>query len=147
MLFSQRQVPLNTPFMEARNYVQEDQVTTLNLIQRLFIFTMPVLLNFLELMYPGKNYSPFDRHTFTMWVVLACWIIAWSMGSYFQSPVYASAVRSTAELFCSLSVASLASIIFSRMYSAIVICSMHLTSNGVYVHPSWHLQEHGFRID
>lgn len=47
MLFSQRQVSSNIAFMAARNYVQQDQVTALNLILAIFTFIMPVLLNFL----------------------------------------------------------------------------------------------------
>uniref|UniRef100_A0A6N2JZS7 Uncharacterized protein n=1 Tax=Salix viminalis TaxID=40686 RepID=A0A6N2JZS7_SALVM len=119
MFFPQRQVSLSIAFMTARNYVQQDQQATPNSTHAIFTFIMPVLLCFLQLMYQGKDYSPFDTHPITMWIALTC-VLAYcviygvekSCTKYFQSPVYASAVRGGAMLFGSLSVASLASILF-----------------------------------
>jgi hypothetical protein len=119
MFFPQRQVSLNIAFMTAKNYVQQDQLNTPNSTHAIFTFIMPVLLCFLEFMYQGKDYSPFDTRPITMWIGLTC-VIAYcvvygveiSCAKYFKSPVYASAVRSGAMLFGSLSVASLASILF-----------------------------------
>ncbi|KAJ6912498.1 hypothetical protein NC651_015035 [Populus alba x Populus x berolinensis] len=119
MFFPQRQVSLNIAFMTAKNYVHQDQLNTPNSTHAIFTFIVPVLLCFLEFMYQGKDYSPFDTHPITMWIGLTC-VIAYcvvygveiSCVKYFKSPVYASAARGGAMLFGSLSVASLASILF-----------------------------------
>ncbi|KAL9373555.1 hypothetical protein Peur_033175 [Populus x canadensis] len=144
MFFPQRQVSLNIALMTARNYDQQDRLTTPNSLHPVFTFIMPVLLNFLELMYQGKDYSPFDTHPINMWIGLTC-LLAYCLAygvevacsKCLRSPVFASIFHRSAVFFGSLSVASIAFIIFSGLCSAIAICSMHLTSSGeVTVHPS-----------
>lgn len=61
--------------MTARNCVQQDQVTTLNSIHAIFTFIIPVLLNFLGLMYQGMDYSLFDTHPLTMQIGLTCLLV------------------------------------------------------------------------
>ncbi|KAH8485839.1 hypothetical protein H0E87_027324 [Populus deltoides] len=97
MFFPQRQVSLNIALMTARNYVQQDRLTTPNSLHAVFTFIMPVLLNFLELMYQGKDYSPFDTHPINMWIGLTC-LLAYCLAygvevacsKCFRSPVFAS---------------------------------------------------------
>lgn len=68
--FPQRQLSLNIAFMTARNYFQQHQCIP-NSLHAIFAFIMQVL-NFLELMYQGKDCSPFDTHPVAMWSSLTC---------------------------------------------------------------------------
>jgi len=115
-----REVSFNIAFFNARNYFQQNQFTTANSFHYIFAFIVPALLIFLELMYQGKDCTPFDTNPVTMWTSLSCllaycltyWVGEMTYVRLFWSQRYVTAVRCSIVLFGLLSSASLASIFF-----------------------------------
>ncbi|KAJ6741646.1 PROTEIN putative-RELATED [Salix viminalis] len=143
--------------MTARNYVQQDQQTTPNSTHAIFTFIMPVLLCFLQLMYQGKDYSPFDTHPITMWIALTCvlaYCVIYGVEKSCTKLFSVSSLRlrsswwRDAVWFAISSFFSLYTI--SRLYAANPISSVHLVFiMGITIQPQfgkpwrWNLQNMG----
>ncbi|GFZ02096.1 hypothetical protein Acr_15g0007050 [Actinidia rufa] len=105
---------LNVAFINIRYNILQQQYIHIsrNMFLALFI---PVILNFLELKYQGKDFSPFQTHPKTMRVAvvsLLLYCFAYDFEKRLCSPAYAHIVCSGRAVFGSLLSVSLASVLF-----------------------------------
>uniref|UniRef100_A0A5B7CCL4 Uncharacterized protein n=1 Tax=Davidia involucrata TaxID=16924 RepID=A0A5B7CCL4_DAVIN len=108
----------NVAFISIRCYFSQEQSAS-NSCHTIFAFILQLLLKFIELKYQGKDNSPFDTHPKTMSVAitsLLMYCLAFDAELRVSSiqPTFpcGRAVHHSMVLFKSLSVASLASILF-----------------------------------
>ncbi|KAB1203420.1 hypothetical protein CJ030_MR8G000578 [Morella rubra] len=120
-LFSHAQLPFNVTFNILRCNFQQPQMLTSNPLRHaILVFIIPILINFIELKFEGKPYSPFETHPITTMVAvtsLLVYCLAYGADLTFSpgqrpSSRCALVLRSLIGLFGSLSLASLASILF-----------------------------------
>ncbi|KAI8546616.1 hypothetical protein RHMOL_Rhmol07G0132900 [Rhododendron molle] len=94
-------------------------------------FIVPVLLGLLQIKYQGNQISPFETHPISMVISVAS-LLLYCLGYYAKSrwPTYALVVSHGVVVFGSLSVVSLASILFpysfGPFYTFSMCCSLRL---------------------
>ncbi|KAM3396956.1 hypothetical protein P3S68_000468 [Capsicum galapagoense] len=121
-------------------YEEENDTTTCSLTILGFYFT--TLLNFLQLKYQGNNKpDPFSTHPKTMRVSVTClllYCLAYGAKQRFSShPIYrkfSDLVRNVMVFFTSLSLASIASVLFPDSFSHVVFSLCFLLFGGEMLH-------------
>lgn len=113
--FSRGQLPLNVSFNILRcNFAQQTLLTSTSR-HTIFVFIIPILVNFIEVKYQGKSISPFETHPVTTMVAITSLLIyylAYGAEQTFYSSTYAYIFCWLMTFSGSLSLASLASILF-----------------------------------
>lgn len=87
-------------------------------------FVVPVLLNLLQIKYQGNQLSPFDTHPISMVISVAS-LLLYCFGYHAKSrwPTYALVVSRVMVVFGSLSVVSLATVLFPESLGP-VLCTL-----------------------
>ena len=91
------------------------QLTSPNPHHTILLFTVPALLELLDLLYKDGTTSPFATHPKTMGLAVGCLLaygIVYGAELNFSSTLYSPAIRHGMMLFGSMCVASLSSIFF-----------------------------------
>ncbi|KAA8522201.1 hypothetical protein F0562_012874 [Nyssa sinensis] len=108
----------NVAFINARCYISQEQHAPTSR-DAILAFIVPVLLNLIELKYQGKDDSAFEAYPKTMCFAVTCllmdclaYYVVLRFSSSHPTPTYARAVHCSMVLFGSLTMASLASILF-----------------------------------